>query len=69
MSAGAAVAGRWSLDDVVALDEEQFSLWRSLLEEKTGMTITQERKRFLETSVSIRLRERDFDHYDDYFAW
>lgn len=69
MNAGAAVAGRWSLDDVVALDEEQFSLWRSLLEEKTGMTITQERKRFLETSVSIRLRERDFEHYDEYFAW
>ena len=69
MSAGVAVGGRWSLQDVAALNEEQFALWRSLLESKTGMTVLIERKKFLETSISMRLRELEFANYDDYYAW
>ena len=38
---GAAVTDRWSIKSTPAMDAEQFQLWQALLEERTGMTLSQ----------------------------
>jgi len=64
---GAAVTDRWSIKSTPAMDAEQFQLWQALLEERTGMTLSNERKTFLETSLSIRMRELGIEDYDTYY--
>lgn len=59
-------AGRWSLQKA-ELNEEQFTRWRNLLEDRTGMQLTIERKSFLETSLNIRMREIGCSSYDTYY--
>lgn len=49
------------------MDEEQFHLWRALLEDRTGMQLTLQRKRFLETSLCARMREVGCECYDEYY--
>ena len=49
------------------MEQEQFELWQALLDERTGMTLGQERKTFLETSLSIRMRELGIAEYDVYY--
>lgn len=59
-------AGRWSFTDKAKLSDEQFVRWRTLLEDRTGMQLTEQRKSYLETSLNIRMREigcEDYDHY------
>lgn len=63
---GAAVTDRWSIKSTPAMDAEQFQLWQALLEDRTGMTLSNERKTFLETSLNIRMRELGIEDYDTY---
>jgi|TARA_R110002073_G_scaffold68403_1_gene169971 type IV pilus assembly protein PilK len=63
----AAVTDRWSIKNTQSMEQEQFELWQALLEERTGMTLSQERKIFLETSLSVRMRELGIVEYDDYY--
>lgn len=49
------------------MDAEQFQLWQALLEDRTGMTLSDARKSFLETSLSIRMRELGFEDYEAYY--
>ncbi len=49
------------------MDAEQFQLWQALLEDRTGMTLSDARKSFLETSLSIRMRELGFEEYETYY--
>lgn len=67
MMSSVAVNDRWSIKNIAAMDDEQFQLWQALLEERTGMTLSRERKSFLETSLSIRMRELGLDDYDQYY--
>lgn len=62
-----AVSDRWSIRNTPVMEQEQFELWQALLEERTGMTLSQERKTFLETSLSIRMRELGLSDYDAYY--
>ena len=64
---GAAMTDRWSIKNTPAMDMEQFQLWQALLEDRTGMTLSTERKTFLETSLSIRMRELGIEDYDTYY--
>ncbi len=64
-----AVNDRWSIKQVAAMDTEQFELWQALLEERTGMTVSAERKSFLETSLSMRMRELGLGGYDEYYEY
>ena len=59
-------AERWSLQKA-ELNDEQFTRWRNLLEDRTGMQISIERKSFLETSLNIRMREIGCTSYDTYY--
>lgn len=67
MMLSAAVKDRWSIKNTPVMEQEQFELWQALLEERTGMTLSQERKTFLETSLNIRMRELDISDYDHYY--
>ncbi|MDX1802743.1 MAG: CheR family methyltransferase [Alcanivorax sp.] len=64
---GVAVSDHWSIKSTPSMDAEQFQLWQALLEERTGMTLANERKTFLETSLSIRMRELGIEDYDTYY--
>ena len=59
-------AERWSLQKA-ELNDEQFMRWRNLLEDRTGMQLSIERKSFLETSLNIRMREIGCTSYDTYY--
>jgi len=60
-------AETWSLQETPKLNEEQFTLWQALLEDRTGMQITVQRKSFLETSLTLRMREIGLADYDTYY--
>lgn len=60
-------ADTWSLQETPKLNEEQFTLWQALLEDRTGMQITEQRKSFLETSLTMRMREIGLADYDTYY--
>lgn len=64
---GAAMSDHWSIKSTPAMDGEQFQLWQALLEDRTGMSLSNERKSFLETSLSIRMRELGIDDYETYY--
>ncbi len=57
----------WSLKETPKMDDEQFVLWQSLLEDRTGMQLSTQRKTFLETSLTMRMREIGYSSYDDYY--
>lgn len=61
------MAQHWSMRNLQQMDDEQFRLWQALLEERTGMALAPERKTFLETSLSIRMRELGVESYDVYY--
>lgn len=60
-------AERWSYQATVEMNDEQFLLWQALLEHRTGMQISTQRKSFLETSLTIRMREIGCTDYDTYY--
>lgn len=49
------------------MDELQFNRWQSLLEERTGMYLTPQRRTFLQTSLNMRMREIGCASYQDYY--
>ena len=57
----------WSLKETPKMDDEQFVLWQSLLEDRTGMQLATQRKTFLETSLTMRMREIGYSNYDEYY--
>lgn len=57
----------WSLQAVPDLTDDQFGLWRTLLEERAGVTIRDNQKTFLQTQVSMRMREIGQDDYTTYY--
>jgi chemotaxis protein methyltransferase CheR/type IV pilus assembly protein PilK len=59
--------GIWSLRRLPDMDEAQFSQWQTLLEHRTGMTLPESRKSFLETNLGIRMREIGCSSYQAYY--
>ncbi|MCM0613656.1 protein-glutamate O-methyltransferase CheR [Marinobacter sediminum] len=59
--------GIWSLRRLPDMDEAQFSQWQTLLEHRTGMTLSAERRSFLETNLGIRMREIGCNSYQAYY--
>lgn len=60
-------AERWSFQQKTEMNHKQFLQWQALLEDRTGMQISSQRKSFLETSLNIRMREIGCDSYDVYY--
>ena len=59
--------GIWSLRRLPDMDEAQFSQWQTLLEHRTGITLSAERRSFLETNLGIRMREIGCGSYQAYY--
>lgn len=59
--------GIWSLRRLPEMDEAQFNQWQTLLEHRTGMTLSESRKSFLETNLAIRMREIGCNSYQAYY--
>ncbi|RBW49208.1 CheR family methyltransferase [Marinobacter sp. F3R11] len=57
----------WLLRRLPDMDEAQFNQWQVLLEHRTGMTLPAERRSFLETNLSIRMREIGCSSYQAYY--
>lgn len=60
-------SGVWALKPLADMSPAQFSDWQSLLEERTGVVISEQRRAFLQTNLTTRMRELGLDDYSDYF--
>lgn len=58
---------RWGIKSLSPISDEQFELWQTLIEARTGMTIGAARRTFLETSLGIRMREIGLNDYEAYY--
>lgn len=58
---------RWGIKSLSPISDEQFELWQTLIEARTGMTIGAARRTFLETSLGIRMREIGINDYEVYY--
>lgn len=63
-----AVTKPWSLKILPEMTGKEFSQWQALLEKRTGMNLSLERKTFLQASLRTRMREIGCQHFDEYFA-
>ncbi|MNF31833.1 Chemotaxis protein methyltransferase [compost metagenome] len=60
-------SGVWALQPVVDMSAGEFRAWQTLLEERTGMVISEQRRAFLQTNLSARMRELGVVDYASYF--
>lgn len=58
---------RWGIKSLAPISDEQFELWQTLIEARTGMTIGVARRSFLETNLAIRMREIGVSDYETYY--
>jgi chemotaxis protein methyltransferase CheR/type IV pilus assembly protein PilK len=49
------------------MSSEEFKRWQTLLEERTGVWLSESRKSFLMTNLAQRMRERGIHSYSGYF--
>ena len=52
---------------IAEMNDGQFVRWKSLLEERIGMTLAPHRKPFLQANLSTRMRALSCQNYDDYY--
>ncbi|MCY1293081.1 Chemotaxis protein methyltransferase Cher2 [compost metagenome] len=57
----------WALKPLADMSEAEFHDWRALLEERTGVVISEQRRAFLQTNLSARMRELGVDDYAGYY--
>ncbi len=57
----------WSLQAAPDLTDQQFDQWSKLLEERAGICLGDAQRVFLQTQVSMRMRELGFSDYTHYF--
>ena len=59
----------WSLQPLPEMDGQQFRQWQTLLEARTGVCVSDQRKTFLQTSLGVRMRELNLADYQTYFEY
>lgn len=60
-------SGGWSIQALPDLSEDDFTLWRKLLEERTGIHLVPQQKAFLQSQLTIRTRELGNISFDQYY--
>ena len=63
------LAAPWRYSQVAPMDDAEFLQWVALLEERTGINLSSNRKSFLLTSLTVRMRELGFTDYQTYFEY
>ncbi|MET1080436.1 MAG: CheR family methyltransferase [Pseudomonas sp.] len=59
--------GVWALKPLVDMSAAEFRDWQTLLEERTGVVVNQQRQAFLQTNLSARMREVGVADYASYY--
>tara|TARA_R110001606_G_scaffold130961_2_gene266702 strand:+ start:136026 stop:136928 length:903 start_codon:yes stop_codon:yes gene_type:complete len=59
----------WSLQQLPEMDMQQFHQWQALLEARTGVCVTDQRRVFLQTSLGARMRELQIEDYQSYYEY
>lgn len=59
----------WSLQQVPDMDDEQFRQWQMLLESRTGVCVSDQRRTYLQTSLSSRMRSLQIADYQSYYDY
>ncbi|MBS7664377.1 protein-glutamate O-methyltransferase [Pseudomonas lalucatii] len=60
-------SGVWALQPVADISAAEFRDWQALLEERTGVVISEQRRAFLQTNLSARMRELGVADYAAYY--
>lgn len=60
-------SGVWALKPLADMSQAEFRGWQALLEERTGVVINEQRRAFLQTNLSARMRELEVVDYASYF--
>tara|TARA_R100001244_G_scaffold9574_5_gene11671 strand:+ start:8658 stop:9539 length:882 start_codon:yes stop_codon:yes gene_type:complete len=61
-------SGVWALQPLVDMSAAEFRAWQALLEERTGVVISEQRRAFLQTNLSARMRELGVADYASYYS-
>lgn len=56
----------WRPKPIAPLPDDEFVAWQRLLDQRLGIEVPAHRRHFLETSLTLRMRELDIDHYHQY---
>jgi type IV pilus assembly protein PilK len=59
----------WSLQQLPEMDMQQLHQWQALLEARTGVCVTDQRRMFLQTSLATRMRELQVEDYQSYYEY
>lgn len=59
----------WQLNEMMPMSDDEYALWLTLLEERTGIILPESRKSFLLSKLSIRMQELGISEYKRYFAY
>lgn len=59
--------GVWALQPVVDMSAAEFRKWQTLLEERTGVVVNEQRRTFLQTNLTARMRELGVTDYTSYY--
>lgn len=57
----------WSLQAAPDLTDKQFDQWSKLLEERAGICLSDQQRVFLQTQVTMRMRELGHSDYSQYY--
>ncbi|MWV10678.1 protein-glutamate O-methyltransferase CheR [Pseudomonas sp. R-28-1W-6] len=60
-------SGVWALKPLADMSQTEFRDWQALLEERTGVVISEQRRAFLQTNLTARMRELDVADYATYY--
>lgn len=59
--------GVWALQPVADMSATEFRKWQTLLEERTGVVVNEQRRAFLQTNLTARMRELGVTDYTSYY--
>ncbi|GLZ85153.1 methyltransferase PilK [Metapseudomonas resinovorans] len=59
--------GVWALKPLADMTTAEFHDWQKLLEERTGVVVSDQRRSFLQTNLSARMRELGVQDYASYY--
>ena len=57
----------WSFETAPELSDQQFAQWRQLLEMRLGISLGPNQRQFLQSQVSMRMRELGEQDFSSYF--
>ncbi len=58
----------WKSTPLRPMSDEEFELWKALIEERVGITVDAARRSFFLTSLGLRMREIGLDDFGEYYA-